>query len=299
MFRLFLVMTTAATLVASPATAQEVQYGSIAVVPFGSVVQSEQALESARVMTGAVEQGLRDSGRFVAVLERSAEMDAAIQAELEHAESGDSFESAIRINTESQMNAKYLLSGEIERYDIARSGNTYDATVSLRIRIVDVETRAVMVNEVMVITNELLNNKRGLGGLGGLGGLVSRAVGARDTSAEDAINHVHENATDEIRKVIAENVSLLLVDYDVDADDIVTELILLLAPDIDDDEELLVRFMVRNGMGGGFRPQDVGKARVTRTDSEYAYAEITEGRDEITAAVKEDAFRLVILPENN
>ena len=302
MFRLFFSMIAAATLFPAPSTAQDVEYGSIAVVPFGSAVQTAAAQESARVLAGSAEEGLRASGRFIAVLERSATMDAAIQDEIDRATSGDSFESAIRINTESQMNAKYLLAGNIERYEInPRSGTGfYDAKIVLRLRIVDVETRAVIVNESLEITNQILNNSAGGGGIGGfLRRRASDAVGSTDTTPQDAINNVHRNASVEIRKMVEKKVSLLLVDYDVDEDGQVTELILLRAPDLDDDTKLLISFRAPNRMGGGFRMRDIGKARVKSLDSEYAYAEITDGRDDITEALNRDAFAVVIRPEGD
>lgn len=302
MFRLFLAMIAAAILAVAPAAGQDVEYGSIAVIPFGSSVQSDAAYESARVLAGSVEEGLRNSGRFMAVLERSAVTNDAIQAEIDQATSGNSFESAIRINTESQMTAKYLLVGNIERYEVTQDSRSsfYDARVALRVRIVDVETRAVIVNELLTITNEVLNNSSGGGGISGLfRRAVSDAVGSTDRTAEDAMNHVHENASDAVRKMIEENVSLLLVDYDVDGDDKVTELILLRAPDLDENEELLISFRSPNRMGGGFRMRDIGKARITSLDSEYGYAEITDGQDEITEALNRDPFAVVVRPENN
>ena len=302
MFRLFLLTTAAAMLVTAPTSAQDVEYGSIAVVPFGSSVRTDSASESARILTGSAEEGLRESGRFMAVLERSAAMDAAIQNEIDRAESSDSWDSAIRINTESQMNAKYLLAGNIERYEVTQDpgGSTYDAKIVLRLRIVDVETRAVIVNESLEITNQVLNNSTGGGGVGRwIRRRASDAVGSMDTTPEDAINTVYENASVAVRKMVEQNVSLLLIDYEVDGDDQVTELILLRAPDLDDDTKLLVSFRAPNRMGGGFRMRDIGKARIKSLDSEYAYAEITDGSDEITEALNRDPFAVVVRPEDD
>ncbi len=302
MFRLFLSTTAAAMLVTAPTAAQDVEYGSIGVVPFESSVQTDAASESARILTGSAEKGLRESGRFMAVLERSAAMDAAIQNEIDRAESADSWDSAIRINTESQMNAKYLLAGNIERYEVAREpgSSTYDATIVLRVRIIDVETRAVIVNESLEITNQTLNNSSGGGGFGGfIRRSASDLLGSTDTTPEDAITKVHTNASVAVRKMVEENVSLLLVDYEVDGDDQVTELILLRAQDLDDDTKLLVSFRAPNRMGGGFRMRDIGKARIKSLDSEYAYAEITDNRDEITEALNRDPFAVVVRPEND
>ena len=99
--------------------------------------------------------------------------------------------------------------------------------------------------------------------------------------------------------MVEENVSLLLIDYEVDGDDQVTELILLRAPDLDDDTKLRVSFRAPNRMGGGFRMRDIGKARIKSLDSEYAYAEITDNRDEITEALNSDPFAVVVRPEND
>ncbi|MDX1647067.1 MAG: hypothetical protein R3304_07975, partial [Longimicrobiales bacterium] len=120
--------------------------------------------------------------------------------------------------------------------------------------------------------------------------------GSTDATPQEAINHVHENAAAAIKTMLEDEVSLLLVDYDVDAEDRVSELILLRAPDLEKGEELIVKFNARNRMGGGFRRQDIGKARIERVDSEYAYAEITEGRGEITEAIHEDPYRVIVLP---
>lgn len=300
--RLPLFAVAATLLLAAPAAAQDVEYGSIAVVPFGSAIRSEAAYESARILARSVESGLRASGRFMAVLERSAEMDAAIQAEIESATSGDSFESAVRLNTESQMNAKYLLDGYLERFEISQQSgsNFYDAKVALRVRIMDVETRAVILSEVVDITNQLLEKQSGGGGVGGfLRRTASAAVGSTDTSPQDAINKVHDNAPDRVQEMIQQNVSILLVDYEVNEDDEITQFVLLRADDLEEDQDLVISFRAPNRMGGGFRTRDIGKARIETLDTEYAYAEITDGREEITAAVNDNPFMVVVRPEGN
>jgi curli biogenesis system outer membrane secretion channel CsgG len=285
-----------------PSTSQEVEYGSIAVVPFTSAIPSEAALQSARVLSGAVEEGLRESGRFMAVLERSEVVDSAVQAELDQAQSGDSFDSDIRLNTESQMNAKYLLSGRIERHEITQrpGGGTYDATVGLRVRIVDVETRTVIVNEDVEITNQHLDTKSDGGGLGGLlKRAASDAVGSSDMTPQDAINHVHENASARVQQLIVDYVSLLLVDYDVDESEQVSELIVLRAPDLSEGQEVTINFNRENRMGGGFRREEVGRGEITRMDAEYAYVEIKDGSDAVSKAIHEDPYRIRLLPSSD
>ena len=110
---------------------------------------------------------------------------------------------------------------------------------------------------------------------------------------------MHENTSDAVRKMVEENVSLLLVDYEVDESEQVKELILLRAPDLEEDKELLISFRAPNRLGGGFRMRDIGKARITSLDSEYAYAEITDGGDDITEVINSDPFSLVVRPEKN
>ena len=163
------------------------------------------------------------------------------------------------------------------------------------------DARAFGVDQVEAVKDPSDQLRRGGGG--GVGGGIRRrasdAVGSMDTTPEDAINTVYENASVAVRKMVEQNVSLLLIDYEVDGDDQVTELILLRAQDLDDDTKLLVSFRAPNRMGGGFRMRDIGKARIKSLDSKYAYAEITDNRDEITEALNRDPFAVVVRPGND
>ena len=284
------------------AAAQDITHGSIAVLPFGAASADAATRESALVIGNAVEAGLRESGRFLAVLERSPAMEAAVLRELESAQGPASFESYIRINTESQLNANYLLDGFVERHEVTtrrnETGQTlYDAMIGVRVRIVDVETGALVMSEVLEVSNGILEGRVGekRTGIGGfLQKVATDAVGSIDTSPQDALARAYGNAADAVRKFLQREVSLMLVDYELGADDAIEGLVLLSAPDLKVGTVLAISRRVPNRMQPGtFRTTDVGKAEITKIEDDYAYARISEGQSEVVAALEEPHLVLV------
>ena len=291
--------------------AQTIEPGSIAVMPFGSAVRAPQAWQSAMAISGVVDEALAESGRFVAVLPRNSAVEAGIQELIEAAQGPANFESYVQISTEAGLNANYLLDGYIERHDVRPErrdgGNVYVAEMDVRVKIYDVETGRLILNENLSVTSGLLDQ---VGPQveddcpGGFRGAACRAAQearrrvaseaeristdrlAPAQSAEEALERAHNNASTAVASFIQEKMSLLLVDYGEGDGGTVNELVLLTAPDIEEGTELTVSLRTENRLGGGFRDRTLGEARVEQIDGEYAYARITDGGERIDEAIK-------------
>ncbi|MGH7444509.1 MAG: hypothetical protein ACREKM_06515 [Longimicrobiales bacterium] len=307
MLRPTLLLPVLALSMAGPVPAQELAHGSIAVMPFGAAAADAAAGHSAQIIGKAVEEGLRESGRFLAVLERSAAIEDAVRREIDAAQGPASFDSYIRINTESQLNANYLMDGYVERQEVTSQGNDrgqtlYNAVIGVRVRIVDVETRALVMSEVLEVSNGILEGRVGekrTGVTGFLQKVATDAVGSIDTSPEDALARAYDNAADAVREFLQREVSLMLVDYEVGADDVIEGLVLLAAPDLSVGGVLSVSTRVPNRMHPGtFRTTEIGKAEITRIEDEYAYARLTDGRTEVVEALAEPR-QVLVRPEGS
>jgi len=293
------------------ARAQAIEPGAIAVMPFGSAVRAPQAWQSAMAISGVVDEALTESGRFLAVLPRNSAVEAGIQQLLEAAQGPANFESYVQISTEAGLNANYLLDGYIERHDVRPErrdgGNVYVAEMDVRVKIYDVETGRLILNENLSVTSGLLDQVGPQvesdcpGGFRGAACRAKQEVQRRAASeaerlstdrlapaqtAEAALERAHNNASTAVASFIQEKMSLLLVDYGEGDGGIVNELVLLSAPDIEQGTELTVSVRSENRLGGGFRDRTLGSAVVEQIDGEYAYARITDGGERVDEAIK-------------
>lgn len=305
----------ALALCAAPLAGQ-VDPGSIAVMPFGSGFRGQCALDCAQAMSNVVQEELDQSGRFLAVLPRNPQVEAAISSILTDAEGPGNFDSYIQISTEAGLNANYLLDGYVENMAVQpeRRGDAvvYDARMTVRIRIVDVETGGLVLSKGLVVTNGLLEGVVGSQEECGRFDVACKArqaaadvaesvvensaggLGA-DATPQEAVQSAVENAGDAIREFIQAEMSLRLVDYDVDDNDVVSELVIASAPDVQEGMTLDIGTRTKSRMSDDTRDRSVGSAEVTQVDGDYTYARVTDGADRIDAALR-DGDLVVVRP---
>lgn len=306
-----LVLPSDALVFPSELRAQSIEPGSIAVVPFGSAVRAPQAWQSARAVSGVIEEALSSSGRFLAVLPRNSAVEERIQQIIDEAQGPANFDSYVQISTEAGLNANYLLDGYIERHEVRSErrdgGVVYVAEMDVRIAIYDVESGRLILSDNLGVTSGLLDQvgpqveDNCPGGLRGAACRATREARRRvsseverastdrlapATTPEQALDRAHDNASTAVATFIQEKVSLLVVDYSEDGDGVVNELVLLTAPDLDEGNQLTVSLRTENRMGGGFRDRTLGTAEVSQIDGEYSYASITDGAERIDEAIK-------------
>ncbi len=293
----------------------QVDPGSIAVMPFGSGFRTQCALDCAQAMSNVVEEQLARSGRFSAVLPRSREVEAAVKRLLEEAEGPGRFDSYIQISTEAGLNANYLLDGRVENLTVTpeRRGDVvaYDARMTVRIRIVDVESSALVLSKGVVVGNGLLEGM--IGGTQEECGRMDLACRARNAAAEalegaveantrglgadetpqQAIQSAVANAGDAIRAFIQREISLQLIDYDVDDNGVANELVIASAPDLEQGMVLDVATRTESRRTPDTRDRTIGAAEVTQIDGDVTYARLTSGVEAIAKALEEGDFVVV------
>lgn len=121
---------------------------TVAVYPFGSdntVTQQSMVPVQLQLMQTALAVRGRmafEANNVWTVVDRSS--DAALQREIAKVHSPEAFNSAVRIKDQNQLNARYVLWGYVEqaRVNQSTSGSnpTYDAHLTLVVRLINVET---------------------------------------------------------------------------------------------------------------------------------------------------------------
>jgi len=285
------------------------------VLPFGSGFRDQCSLAAcAQPLSNVVEQQLNQSGRFLAVLPRNASVESAISDALSDAMGPGNFDSYIQISTEAGLNANYLLDGFVETLDVQpeQRGDAmaYAARMTVRIRVVDVETGALVLSKGLNVSNGLLASAVGTAeeckGFGcrlrqaatdRLEDAVESKVGGvgADETPQAAVQSAVASAGDAIREFIQQEMSLRLVDYDVDDDGMINELVIASAPDLEQGMTLDVSTRTKSRMSDDTRDRTVGAAEITQIDGDYAYARLTSGTDVVDKALK-DGDLVVLRP---
>jgi hypothetical protein len=290
-----------------PAQAAPIKHGTIAVLPFGTAAPHATAAETARQIGTAMEQQLTESKRFSAVLARQELGNAAI-AEIEAAKEPLSLNALVQISKESRLPANYLLHGWLEQYDVrelqTEKGKRVRADARVRVRIVDVETSALVLSSTLDLTNSPVAQAVEQHAPGGRSimdkvrkwpvpkiprtGAIDGAISALDDATEqDAVNRLRLSTGPAAQRFIESELGFVLVNYDVAPDGGVTELTFPLAPALKNGTQLILVEMRENRMRGGLIEESLGEAVVSRLSDKYVYARLTKGQAEITRALKE------------
>ncbi len=131
---------------------------SMLIYPFGLASGTRGGEDISGMFAARALEGVLSEGRFRAV---NNSANAAIQQQLEAAGTLAQFESAVQIRRDATLQSKYMLTGFVERVEMkepkGKDGKKfYEATVSARIFVYDVETSQVMLSETVRVTNSAI-----------------------------------------------------------------------------------------------------------------------------------------------
>jgi hypothetical protein len=288
----------AATLVAPGAAAAQasIERGTIAVFPF--YADSANA-EIANAIATGMETALDESGRFMAVLPMAA--DAAVKQALSDTRSELNLNSIVQIAQDAQLNANYVLTGQVIGHDLKeavdQNGATfYRAEARVTVRIADVASRAMLLSENLTLhsgpTQDICSGNVLQRGKCEAENLVKRNWSYKTPEEALASIQTNGNAAVQVQGAMTEKLGYMLVDI-LEADGAMQVVLRGVEGDPVRGAKLKVVEWVQ-GIRGAPYTRPLGKVQVAEVDDGIAFATITEGADAIVKAVTDGKTVLIL-----
>jgi Peptidoglycan-synthase activator LpoB len=290
-------MLTAFLAVPAGATAQTaIERGTIAVFPF--YADSANADIADAIATG-METALDESGRFMAVLAMAA--DAAVKQALQDTRSELNLNSIVQIAQDAQLNANYVLTGQILGHDLKEAvdptgSKAYRAEARVTVRIADVASRAMVLSENLTLqsgpTQEICSGNVLQRGKCEAENLVKRNWTYRTPEEALASIQTNGNAAVQVQGAMTEKLGYMLVDI-LEADGGMQVVLRGVPGDPTRGAKLKVVESV-TGVTGSTYTRTIGKLQVAEIEDGIAFASITEGADAIVKAVTDGKTVLIL-----